>query len=301
MVRRRQVLTSLAALAWTGCRGGSSRADDRTIEVDTRWRELRFEAGAANGEAQRALLLVPDGAPRRPVLVALHGRGEAVRGLDAGARGWRDDYHLDRLLRRLQAPPLTSDDLGGLVAPERLIQMNASLQRAPFEGMVIVTPYTPDNRDRSLAASRGFARFLVEQLLPRVRTETGNGMGRQATGIDGVSLGGRLALQVGLSHPEMFGAVAALQPALQLGEAVAFADLAHAAVQKAPLALRLVSSERDPFLPAVRALSEKLDERGVAHEFHVTPGPHDYAWNRGPGGAEMALWHERVQRGLPPP
>lgn len=78
-------------------------------------------------------------------------------------------------------------------------------------------------------------------------------------------------------------------------------DLARAASAKRPVSLRLVSSEADPFLPAIRAVSDRLRADGVVHELLVTPGPHDYEWNRGPGGAEMILWHERVQRGLRPP
>ena len=297
MMHRRQVISGLAALALPACRGGAPRVDAQ----DPRWRELRFEPGADSPREQRALLLAPDGAPGLPVLVALHGRGESVRGVEVGARGWRDDYHLDRMLGRLRAPPLTANDLGGFVEPARLARMNASLQAAPFGEMVVATPYTPEPTDRSLEGGRLFGRFVVERLLPRVRGEVGGEVPRARVGIDGVSLGGRLALLVGLAHPEVFGAVGALQPAIRSGEAPAFAALAKEATRKAPLLLRLVSSEGDPFLPEIRALSAELAKQGVAHDLFVGPGPHDYGWNRGPGGAEMLLWHERVQRGLPPP
>jgi iron(III)-salmochelin esterase len=32
----------------------------------------------------------------------------------------------------------------------------------------------------------------------------------------------------------------------------------------------------------------------------VIPGGHDYTFNRGPGGIEMLLWHDRVLRGEAP-
>jgi iron(III)-salmochelin esterase len=296
---RRRLLLGLAALASPSCRCASTTPPPPAAGS---WKELAFEPAAGGEGPQRALLLAASTPARpAPLLVALHGRGEAVRGLDVGARGWRDDYHLDDLLLRIQAPPLTADDLGRMVHRERLALLNASLREHPYAGMCIATPFTPDLGDRSVEGAAGFARFVVERLVPRARAAGGCLAARAATGIDGVSLGGRLALLVGLSHPEVFGAVGALQPAVRADEAEMFSALARKATERYPVALRLVSSEADPFLSAIRLLSARLREDGVVHELLVVPGPHDYAWNRGPGGAEMLLWHERVQRGLRPP
>jgi len=33
----------------------------------------------------------------------------------------------------------------------------------------------------------------------------------------------------------------------------------------------------------------------------VVTGPHDYAFNRGPGALEMLAYHDRVLRGADPP
>jgi enterochelin esterase-like enzyme len=134
-----------------------------------------------------------------------------------------------------------------------------------------------------------------------VQTESKSVTTREARGIDGVSMGGRLALLVGFMHADIFGAVGALQPAIKVEEAEMFALMAKRATYGKKLAIRLVSSEGDPFLAAVRALSKALEAVSVQHDLVVTPGPHDYVWNRGPGGAEMLLWHERVLRGLPGP
>ena len=114
-------------------------------------------------------------------------------------------------------------------------------------------------------------------------------------------MGGRLALFVGLTYPEVFGSVGVLQPALKIEEAGLVSDLAKKALARAPVRLRLVTSTEDYFLPAVRAVSERLRADGIDHELLVIPGTHGYEVNRGPGGAEMLLWHERVARGLPPP
>lgn len=267
------------------------------MPADNRWRDLSFAAP----DEQRALVLAPPSTRPLPVLVALHGRGESGRGLEVGAKAWRDDYYLDKLDERLRTGALTRADLGEMVLDERLGRLNDSLKKNPYEGLVVACPYTPDLKDRSAKGAAGFAQFIREALLPRVQSESKGLATREGTGIDGVSMGGRLALLVGFMHADIFGAVGALQPAIKVDEAETFAMMAKRATHDKPMAIRLVSSEGDPFLAAVRALSKALDEVAVKHDLVVTPGPHDYAWNRGPGGVEMLLWHERVLRGLPGP
>ncbi|MBW2452962.1 MAG: esterase [Deltaproteobacteria bacterium] len=310
-MRRRELLGAVAGLLGAaGCdrhgpgKSGTGRPAPATATSTAsvaggHWRELSFAPGAHWSEPEHAALLV--GAADQPLLVALHGRGEAGRGLKVGARGWRDDYDLDLAHQRLKRPPLTEKDFHGFVAPVRLAALNASLAAKSYAGLTVACPYAPALRDRSLAGARGFASFVTEVLVPRVRQELGLPKERKRTGIDGVSMGGRLALLVGLSHPELFSAVGALQPAISVAEAEWLARLAATAGARHPMKLRLVSSEDDPFLPAVQAFAKALDERQVAHQVIVTPGPHDYIWNRGPGSYEMLLWHERVLRGLAAP
>jgi len=267
-----------------------------------RWRALSHGPDAASGDGHRALVDVPGGSEAWPIVVALHGRGEAGRGLDAGARGFRDDYGLERMRARLEAGVVSTDDVEGWLSANQLESLTASLRSRPYEGLLVASPYTPVPGDRTFEGSRAFASHVVERLLPDVaRLRGGTPLHRSSTGIDGISMGGRYALQLGWRHPEVFGAVGALQPAIAEGEADAFADRAAEAARRHPQHVRLASSEDDPFLPAVRALSSALDARGVRHQLVVTAGPHDYAWNRGPGVALLLAFHERVLRGLPPP
>jgi iron(III)-salmochelin esterase len=311
---RRSVLVGAAALALGACRRRSPPAPG-TVETEPSalpprggvWHPESFEAGPDAPDGQRAFLLEPWGASdapppaSRPLLVALHGRGETERGLDVGANAWPNDYELDKLHRRLLTPPLTAHDLLDMTNDERLAKLNASLAAKPYAGIACACPYTPRLLDESGKGAESFGRFITDQLLPGLRKAVGSTADRRATGIDGVSMGGRHALLVGLSRPDVFGVVGALQPALGVQEAPMISALAKAAMEKAPVQLRLVSSEEDPFLAAVRAASERMRADGVPHELLVIPGTHSYAFNRGPGGVEMLLWHERVQRGLPSP
>lgn len=306
-LRRRALLQAGAALALAACHGDKKQpapameSSAGPPPAGGSWRTLDFPPIADMPEGERALLLLPDDPPTAPLLVALHGRGEAGRGLEIGAGAWPREYALDRLHRRLLAPPLTPADLQNMLSPARLSKLNDSLAARAYKGLCVACPATPVLGDKSVEGAEAFGRFLIETLIPRARAETRCSAERAMTGLDGVSMGGRIALFVGLSHPEVFGAVGALQPAIRVEEAGMIAALAGRAMEKARLLLRLVSSDDDPFLPAVRAASAEMRSREIPHELLVIPGTHGYEFNRGPGGIEMLLWHERVQRGLPPP
>jgi len=267
--------------------------------------ELTWVYGSTGVGPMQVVVRLP---PRRdgqrfPVLIAMHGRGEAHKGPAHGARGWVDDYGLVTALGRLHAPPLVAKDLESLASEERLERLNAALADAPYGDMVVVCPYTPDilAGDRPFSAAVPLARFLVDELLPRVYRET-PALGTPAsTGIDGVSLGGRASVLVGLERAEAFGAVAALQAAFDSADAPELAKRAKAARERNPkLVLRLLSSDGDFFLRANKTISKAWNDAGVSHELRVVPGPHDYVFNRGPGVYEMLVFHDRALRGRAP-
>ena len=126
-----------------------------------------FELPTQKGELQSLASFLARG----PVLLAFHGRGEALKGPDRGARGWVDDYALTRAMRRLSAPPLTAADFESFVAPERLERLNASLKARPYRGLIVVCPYTPDvlRGDEPLAQALPLAQFVEQTLLPKIQ------------------------------------------------------------------------------------------------------------------------------------
>lgn len=260
-----------------------------------RYHHFRMDTPWGN---QRALLMIPRRAlssgERWPLLVALHGMGEARRGPERGFLAWPLDYQLGDAFAALYRGRLVERDYGGLVRAAHLRSANAELARHPFEGVVVVCPYTPDLLGEAVggAETLRWGEWVAGPLLARVRAELPDLVSdeRAATGIDGVSLGGMLSIEVGFRHPEAFGSVGAIQPAIR-GREASLAELAGDHQR-----IRLLSSERDPFLLATRTLSERLRERHVAHEIAVVPGPHDYAFNRGPGGLEMLRFHDRALR-----
>jgi hypothetical protein len=231
---------------------------------------------------------------RFPVVVALHGRGEAMKTPAEGALGWPRDYALVRAMDRLHAPPLRPNDYEGFVEPARLAETNASLVVRPFGGVIVACPYLPDVRPAATGDISAYGRYVLDVLIPRIRRDTPALTTPEATGIDGVSLGGLIALRIGLTSPDVFGAVGGIQAAfgdVGTSEWVAIAQAARA--RRPGLKLRLVTSHEDYFHDAIVSVSGAWRAAGVAHDFADLPGPHDYVFNRGPGSIELLTWHDR--------
>ena len=255
---------------------------------------LDWTFAAEGGFEKRAVVIIPKGlaaTTKLPLLVTLHGMGETV---DArtGAYGWLESYSLDATLSNLRHPPLDAQAFEGFVTPERLSEINGDVAKRPFGGLVIACPYLPRDIGSDSTPFDAYTRFLGEKLLPRLRNETPVMGTPRTTGIDGVSLGGMNALRFGLMRPDLFGAIGTLQAAV-------YDDIGTAEYIAAKLAgrpLRIVTSSEDVYKDTLVSMATALRDRKIAHELLITPGPHDYAWNRGAGGIEMALWHDRVLR-----
>jgi len=315
------LLFSLAALA-AACRGeerevlspaggtaGTARAAISSVEKenapvpDPPATELSWSYPDAPLGPESVVVVIPKGASpahRLPVLVALHGQGESRKSPELGARGWPDDYGMLRAFERLASPPLAREDFGDMVDDGRLGALNTALAKRPYSGLIVVCPYLPDRfgADTLMDDAAKFGAFLARTVLPRVYRET-PAIGTPATtAIDGVSLGGRAALIVGLSRATSFGAVGGIEPAFhddQVDEIAALAARAKAA--NPHLSLRLMSATDDRFLGVTRALSRAFAKKGAANRLLVVPGDHSYEFNRGPGVYEMLLHYDRVLRG----
>jgi hypothetical protein len=247
------------------------------------------------------VVVLPDRAPedRFPLLIALHGRGEAMKGPERGARGWVDDYALMRAMQRLADPPLVAKDFENIVAPSRLETLNLALGQRPYRGLVVLCPYAPESLagEKPFEHVRPYTKFLTEVLIPHAYRELPVFGTAESTGIDGVSLGGRVAILSGLLDPERFRSIAGLQAAFDSRDAATIGQLGDAAFAKNPnLVFRWLTSDRDFFLDANQAIAGEFERRKIPSRLRVVPGPHDYSFNRGPGALEMLFFHDRALR-----
>lgn len=247
----------------------------------------------------KAVVMLPtrrDPNARLPLLVAFHGWGESTRGADVGAWGWARDYELGSSDGELRHTPLRREAFLGFVEPRRFDRLRRDLARRPYRGLVVVTPFTPDTLDGDAGTlAQSYAEWIASTLVPRARRELPVLQDRASTGVDGVSLGGLTALEVGLQHPEVFGVIGALQPAVNRR---VDRVLSRRRTSPPPQRIRLVGSRSDSLTRHVMALHDAMIARRIPHELRLVEGPHDYVFNRGPGGVEMLLFHDRALRGL---
>lgn len=234
-----------------------------------------------------------------PVLIALHGQGESRKTPETGARGWPYDYGMIHAMKRLRGVPLTADDFGGMVSARRLSVLNKSLSTRPYRGIIVVSPYLPDRftEKKLLQDARDYGRFLTQTLLPKVYAET-PAMGTVAsTGIDGVSLGGRASILVGLTHSAYFGAVGGTQAAFSVEQTRLLVPMVQQARSESPhLRFRILSSKKDRFRKMTETFSSLLHQKRQPHQIDIVEGNHSYEFNRGPGVYEMLIYYDRVLR-----
>jgi iron(III)-salmochelin esterase len=265
-----------------------------------------------DGVQERALVSFPrrsDGrmspvGRRYPLVVALHGRGESAKGPSRGTLGWNVDYLLPLAYGAIARGRLERVDYRTFVTDRHLAAVNAELAARTRDGVMVVTPYVPDLLAPNVPAEQiaRYGEWITAGLLPAVRRAYPQAaQTRAGTGIDGVSLGGRIALEVGFAHADAFGAVGAIQPAIT-GETERLATLGRTAGEAhGAQAVRLLTSEGDPFLAATRELSTELQERRIPHTLLVLPGPHDYEFNRGPGAIELLRFGQNALDGQEEP
>lgn len=253
-------------------------------------------------ERESAIAIFPRGRvnkeERYPLVIAFHGMGESKLGPERGYKAWLERYGLGAAYEALLGGLLVRDAFGGLVRDAELKALNAELAAHPFKGVFVVGVYTPDllsavdRPERIEAYAEWVAKKLVpkaQRMFPVISSEP------RRVGVDGVSLGGMVALEVGLRFPEVFASVGTMQPAIR-GREAELAERAARAQASASQTLRLLSSDQDPLLPVTRTLSAELRKRHVAHTLQVTPGGHDYAFNKGPGAIELLHFHDRALR-----
>ncbi len=249
----------------------------------------------------RALVLTPTHLPegeRAPVLVLLHGLGEAKEGPESGVFAWLDRYGLGGAYTRLRSPPVASISKRKDLTDARAKELNAELDARPFGGMVVVCPFTPNVWSyKDIGATLdALGAFVVGPLLDRVKAEIPEA-DTTRVGLDGCSLGGYVALELLARERERWTSFGVVQPAIGEGAATKWAGVVEAARAKRPrLAVHLETSSHDPYLRATKALSSKLTAADVTHTLRVCPGPHDQPFLRDVGTLEMLLFHDRALR-----
>ena len=166
------------------------------------------------------------------------------------------------------------------------------------EPFIVVMPYGYTTRLEEGQRRRGaadyktdmeeFAVDFISDLIPQVESRYRVLADREHRAIAGLSMGGGQALAIGLTHPELFNAVAGFSSAMQIannpdwGGVDMPAVLANADKINEHLDLLWIGcGTEDTLFNVNKAFSEQLTEHGVEHTFRVTLGGHTAeVWSR---------------------
>jgi len=195
----------------------------------------------------------PGRSTRYPVLYLLHGNNDT-------ASGWTDvgkaNFILDNLLAEKKALP-----------------------------MIIVMPWghaVPYGGSQS-NNTETFERYLIGEVIPQVEKKYRVASERENRAIVGLSMGGGHALQIGLSHLDLFSAVGAFSSAVPGNFESRFKSLLDDpdGTNKKLKQLWIGCGRQDPAFERNQALSELLTAHKVRNTFRSTEGLHNFAiWRR---------------------
>jgi enterochelin esterase-like enzyme len=179
---------------------------------------------------------------RFPVLYLLHGQ----------------TYNQDQWVR-----------LGAPVIADQLIHANEAL---PF---IMVFP---DDRYWNSAAGPGFGNRLINDLIPYVDKNYRTIADREHRSLGGLSRGGGWTVQLGLEHPELFGALGLHSPAIFTDDAPYVGRIIKSMPAETRPNLWLDIGDSDMQLTNAILLDNILINNDYPHEFHRFTGDHSEAY-----------------------
>jgi hypothetical protein len=291
-VKRRALLPALASLALGA--PGAAFAAKKLESNELTLTELSLPGDAAFG---RALLAMPQPLPAEPeLLILLHGLGETVE-QGMGARAFAERYGLLSAVARLTHPPLARTDLAHDYFGEgRLGELNQRLQRQPYRVPVLLCPFTPNPyKPGGDEVQARFTSFVCGELKAAAEARAGVTFSASRAMISGVSLGGYLAIEIFLKHPELFCALGTAQGAFGPNQAARYAAGVAAATQRVGARrVEILTTSFDPYRRPNELFHQHLRRREQASRLRVSPGPHDQRWLNESGVIEMLLCADDV-------
>ncbi|MET0790081.1 MAG: alpha/beta hydrolase-fold protein [Polyangiaceae bacterium] len=292
MPTRRELLSLLLALSARSAHAALAEVPALSV------REIELPKPGKFG--RKCLLLRPTQVPEDvplPLLVLFHGLGETSTE-SLGIRAWYDRYGLPGAYARLSAPPVQRTlPRERYLSDARLAEINQELTEAPFEHLALLCPFTPNvfQQHPSAPFLDRYADYIEHAVLPAARAATATSDGAARTGVDGVSLGGYVALEVFLRKAQVFGVIGCTQGAFGSALADVYARrLAEVSELHGARAIHLSTSTFDPFRRATERLGKRLAERGVTATLTLGAGPHDQRFLREAGTLELLLFQARA-------
>jgi enterochelin esterase family protein len=236
-----------------------ARTDVPHGEVDTVWHNSKVAADTRHFFVYTPPDYDPSGTTRYPVLYLLHGASSFASDWTAAGRV---NFVADNLIAAKRMLPMI------IVMP--------SGYALPGSNMM---PGTRGGGDNDAALDR----YLLEEVIPTVEKKYRAVTDREHRAVMGLSMGGGQALKTGLSHLELFAAVAGFSSAPIGNFETRFASLvSDAAGTNAKLKLLWIGCGRqDSAFRTAQNLDASLTKANLRHTFFEMDGVHNYiVWRR---------------------
>jgi len=236
--------TTTAVLRPTATPFPCDNTDGRIEEFTT------FRSEVANGENLRYRVYIPpcyvETQRRFPVVYLLHG-------LSYREQQW--------------------EEIGAINALDQGIRLGA------LPPMILVMPYFGTlGQVNSFPPEQSYETHILDELMPAVESQFCTWDDREYRAIGGISRGGFWAYSIGFRHPDVFGAVgghSAFFPSDLRAVPSLFNPLEIAQnsslLPEADLRMYLDNGAADSAGPSQQALSDRLKERSIPHQYIINP------------------------------
>ena len=124
-------------------------------------------------------------------------------------------------------------------------------------------------------AGLDYGAFVLDDLLPAIESQFRVKANSADRAIGGISLGGYWALKLAFSHPQLFAAVGAYSPVVDLGQPNDPLGLARSADGLQGLRIMLDVGDADALRAGTQSLAQLLQARDIQFSFTVKPGEHN--------------------------
>jgi len=193
---------------------------------------------------------------------------------------------------------------GYMGSDARWVKETSLRQRVDQYGLIAVCPDGSKNSwyfDSPLQPTNRYEHFIFQDVVGYVDRHYRTRAVPAGRGITGLSMGGHGAMFVGLRHPEVFGAVAAMSGGLDIRPfpdkwdiKVWLGDIRHHpenwergtvvnlfdALKPGAQRIQFDCGTSDFFIGVNRAAHEKLEKLGIPHVYEEYPGAHNWAYWR---------------------
>jgi enterochelin esterase-like enzyme len=144
-----------------------------------------------------------------------------------------------------------------------------AIERGRVGPMIVVMPDGGPVFRSALTGAPSFDDYLVDSIVRDVDSRWRTIPDRRHRAIGGISLGGGHALAIAAAFPDAFGSVGGHSAAIR-----GLPELVSRLAEGRPR-IYLDVGDDDSLRSADEELSSTLDDRGIAHEFHVGDGGHE--------------------------